>query len=100
MTNAPQGLHAFLRAYYHMKSADWTGNSPFPLKAMTADELTSSPRTHHGAPKTMSETVAPEMPSAAEIAAASGYTTTNWAFIRRNISERDSRAACRAIVSD
>ena len=28
---APQGLHAFLRAYYHMKSADWPGNNPHPL---------------------------------------------------------------------
>ena len=28
MWRAPQGLHAFLRAYYHYKSADWTGNKP------------------------------------------------------------------------
>ena len=26
MRNAPQGVHAFLRAYYHYKSADWSGN--------------------------------------------------------------------------
>src|SRR6516162_9612376 len=26
MLHAPQGLHAFFRAYYHYKSADWKGN--------------------------------------------------------------------------
>lgn len=31
MCNAPQGLKAFLRAYFHMKSADWPGNNPHPL---------------------------------------------------------------------
>jgi pimeloyl-ACP methyl ester carboxylesterase len=29
MRRAPQGIHAFLRAYYHHKSADWEGNQPF-----------------------------------------------------------------------
>ena len=28
MWHAPQGIHAFLRAYYHMKSADWKQNKP------------------------------------------------------------------------
>ena len=32
MLHAPQGLHAFFRAYYYCKSADWKGNQPFPLK--------------------------------------------------------------------
>ncbi len=27
MLHAPQGLHAFFRAYYHYKSADWTDNN-------------------------------------------------------------------------
>src|SRR5262249_1320333 len=36
MLHAPQGLHAFFRAYYHYKSADWKGNKPHPLKARTA----------------------------------------------------------------
>ncbi|KIP07285.1 hypothetical protein PHLGIDRAFT_89746 [Phlebiopsis gigantea 11061_1 CR5-6] len=31
LVDAPQGLHAFLRAYFHMKSADWPGNDPRPL---------------------------------------------------------------------
>jgi pimeloyl-ACP methyl ester carboxylesterase len=33
MQHAPQGLHAFLRAYYHYKSADWKGNKPVRLAA-------------------------------------------------------------------
>jgi len=45
MWHAPQGLHAFIRGYYHYKSADWAGNRPYP------------------------ETVAKHMPSVAEIAA-------------------------------
>jgi pimeloyl-ACP methyl ester carboxylesterase len=36
MLHAPQGLHAFFRAYYHYKSADWAGNKPHPLKALAA----------------------------------------------------------------
>src|SRR5262245_38901440 len=28
MLHAPQGLHDFLRAYYHHKSADWKANQP------------------------------------------------------------------------
>ena len=32
MLNAPQGLHTFLREYFHMKSADWDRNDPHPLK--------------------------------------------------------------------
>src|ERR1700680_783058 len=31
MHRAPQGLHDFLRAYYHHKSADWKVNQPYPL---------------------------------------------------------------------
>src|ERR1043166_3535775 len=33
MRQCPQGLHAFLRAYYHVKSADWPHNRPLPLPA-------------------------------------------------------------------
>jgi hypothetical protein len=33
MLHAPQGLHDFLRAYYHHKSADWPHNRPRPLPA-------------------------------------------------------------------
>ena len=70
MRNPPQGLHAFLRAYYHMKSADWRQNTPFRLASSTASEMAKLPTYYimEGA-KTMPETVAPEMPSPAEIAA-------------------------------
>jgi len=70
MRDCPQGVHAFLRAYYHYKSADWAGNRPFPLKAWSADELAKLPA-YYVMPlaKGMAETVAPEMPSAAAIAA-------------------------------
>src|SRR5216684_716156 len=33
LLHARQGIHDFLRAYYHMKSADWKQNKPFPLTA-------------------------------------------------------------------
>src|SRR5436305_1348507 len=44
MWHAPQGIHAFLRGYYHMKSADWTQNQPAPLAARTASEWARLPR--------------------------------------------------------
>jgi len=70
MWHAPQGIHAFLRAYYHMKSADWKQNSPFPLAARTANEWAKLPRYYvMDLDKGMAETVAPEMPSAAAVAA-------------------------------
>ncbi|MGF1649143.1 MAG: alpha/beta hydrolase [Hyphomicrobiaceae bacterium] len=43
MLEAPEGFHAFLRAYYHMKSADWPDNRPFKLAAWTAPELAKLP---------------------------------------------------------
>src|SRR5438105_5507284 len=36
MQDCPQGVHAFLRGYFHHKSADWPDNRPFPLAAWTA----------------------------------------------------------------
>ncbi len=70
MWHASQGLHAFLRAYYHMKSADWSQNHPAPLAARTATEWAKLPRYYvMDLDKGMAETVAPEMPSAAAIAA-------------------------------
>jgi pimeloyl-ACP methyl ester carboxylesterase len=69
MHHAPQGVHAFLRAYYHMKSADWTPNQPFPLKGRTAEEWAKLPRYYvMDLQKGMAETVAAEMPSPSQIA--------------------------------
>ncbi len=42
MRHCPQGLHAFLRAYYHHKSADWADNKPYRLASWSAGELTQS----------------------------------------------------------
>ena len=70
MRHARQGLHAFLRAYYHVKSADWPANRPFALSAATATEMAKLPDYYvMDLHKGMSETVAPQMPSAAQIAA-------------------------------
>ncbi len=70
MQSARQGVHDFLRAYYHHKSADWAGNTPCPLKAWSADELAKLPTYYvMDAGATMAETVAQEMPSAAAVAA-------------------------------
>ena len=43
MWHAKQGVHDFLRAYYHHKSADWKANKPFELAGWTADELAKMP---------------------------------------------------------
>lgn len=70
MRNCPQGVHAFLRAYFHFKSADWKGNRPFPLAGWSAPELAKMPTYYiMEAGRGMAETVAPEMPSEEEIAA-------------------------------
>ncbi len=75
MLHAPQGLHAFFRAYYHYKSADWKGNQPHPLKARTAAEMAQIPTYYvMERDKGMAATVAPMMPSAAEIAACKWLT--------------------------
>jgi pimeloyl-ACP methyl ester carboxylesterase len=75
MRNAPQGIHDFLRAYYHAKSADWPENRPHKLASWTAGELAKLPTYYiMDAGKDMAATVAPEMPSQAEIAACTWLT--------------------------
>ncbi|HKW84138.1 MAG TPA: alpha/beta hydrolase, partial [Burkholderiaceae bacterium] len=75
MLKAPQGLHAFFRAYYHYKSADWPGNKPHPLKGRTAAEIGQMPTYYvMEKDKGMAATVAPFMPSPAEIAACKWLT--------------------------
>jgi pimeloyl-ACP methyl ester carboxylesterase len=70
MTRSRQGMHAFLRAYYHYKSADWIGNNPFHLTGATASELARIP-TYYIMDQAldMPQTVAVEMPSPDAIAA-------------------------------
>ena len=75
MLHAPQGLHAFFRAYYHYKSADWKGNKPNPLKARTAEEMAKIPTYYvMDKDKGMAQTVAPFMPTAAEVEACKWLT--------------------------
>jgi pimeloyl-ACP methyl ester carboxylesterase len=70
MWHCPQGVHAFLRAYYHHKSADWRQNRPFKLQGWTAEELAKMPTYYiMDLGETMAETVAHVMPTADEIAA-------------------------------
>ncbi len=75
MWRAPQGVHAFLRAYFHMKSADWPGNEPAPLQSWTATELAKLPAYYiMDAGLNMAETVAPERPSDADAAGCAWLT--------------------------
>jgi pimeloyl-ACP methyl ester carboxylesterase len=70
MQHAPQGVHKFLRSYYHVKSADWPQNRPFRLESWTAAELAKLPRYYiMDLDKGMAETVAADAPTAAEVAA-------------------------------
>jgi pimeloyl-ACP methyl ester carboxylesterase len=69
MRICPQGIHAFLRAYFHVKSADWRTNLPYPLESWAAVELAKMPRYYiMDLAKNMAETVAEHAPSAAEAA--------------------------------
>ena len=75
MWKARQGVHDFLRAYYHMKSADWPANKPFPLTSNAASEQAKLPRYYvMDLDKGMAEQVAAEMPTAAQIAACQWLT--------------------------
>jgi pimeloyl-ACP methyl ester carboxylesterase len=60
MLEAPQGLAAFLAAYYHVKSGDWPGNVPYPLKGWNAEALAELPTYYiMDLAAGMAETVAP-----------------------------------------
>lgn len=75
MLHAESGLRAFLRAYYHVKSADWKHNEPFELGSRAVAELAKMPRYYiMDMDKTMPQTVAPDMPSPTQIAACAWLT--------------------------
>ena len=64
MWHCKQGVHDFLRAYYHHKSADWTSNKPARLASWSAGELAKMPTYYiMDANEDMAATVAKEMPS-------------------------------------
>jgi pimeloyl-ACP methyl ester carboxylesterase len=70
MWRCEQGVHDFLRAYYHHKSADWVDNRPYRLASWSASELAKMPTYYvMDRHETMAQTVAHEMPSAEAIAA-------------------------------
>ena len=69
MWKCPQGVHAFLRGYYHHKSADWNANQPHRLASWSADEMAKMPTYYiMDRDQDMAQTVAREMPGDAEIA--------------------------------
>jgi len=70
MWHPPQGLQAFIRGYYHYKSADWTDNKPFRLASRTAAEMAQMPTYYiMDLADGMAETVAKNMPTAVQITA-------------------------------
>jgi len=70
MWHCKQGVHDFLRAYFHHKSADWKANQPHELAGWTAIELAKMPTYYiMDLADDMATGVAKEMPSPAEIAA-------------------------------
>jgi pimeloyl-ACP methyl ester carboxylesterase len=67
MHGCAQGVHAFLRAYYHCKSADWKQNTPFPLTSWAAAELAKMPKYYiMDLDQGMADTVAEMAPLAAQ----------------------------------
>src|SRR5205814_2752512 len=81
MHRAPQGVHDFMRAYYHHKSADWKANAPYPLQSWSAGELAKLPTYYiMDLAEDMAATVAKEMPAAAEIAANQWLPDSELAF--------------------
>lgn len=69
MDNPEQGMRRFLRAYFHMKSADWHGNEPYELERTDAEALAELPE-YYVMPLGMGMpvTVAREEPSDSESA--------------------------------
>ncbi len=69
MMNAGQGLSDFVRAYFHHKSADCLENKPQPLPGNDAAAYALLPTYYvMDADQDMAQTVAPYLPSAAQIA--------------------------------
>ncbi|CAM3261463.1 Epoxide hydrolase B [Methylobacterium mesophilicum] len=63
MDGSPTQVAAFLRAYFHHKSADWPGNPPHPLSGWTAEALAEMPTYYvMDLGRSMPATVAPEGP--------------------------------------
>ncbi|MEM6621247.1 MAG: alpha/beta hydrolase [Pseudomonadota bacterium] len=75
METAPEGMEAFLRAYFHMKSADWANNQPYRLDGWTAEELAKMPLYYvMEADQTMPQAVRGALPDDAAIGACQWMT--------------------------
>jgi hypothetical protein len=88
MMGCPQGIHAFLRAYDHYKSADCAANKPYPLASWSARELAKLP-TYYVMPldEDMPATVAPTRRARARSRPAAGCPTPSLRSTRRNTPE-------------
>ncbi|WP_210035743.1 alpha/beta fold hydrolase [Methylobacterium sp. PvR107] len=63
MDGNPTRVAAFLRAYFHHKSADWPGNAPHPLAGWTPEALAEMPTYYiMDLGRSMPATVVPEAP--------------------------------------
>lgn len=70
MCGGRPGMHDFLRAYFHHKSADWAPNQPYRLNDWSAEQMAQLPTYYvMDLDQTMPQTVAPHLPSRAAIAA-------------------------------
>ena len=89
MWHSAQGLHDFMRAYYHVKSADWAPNQPHPLSAWRADVMAELPH-YYVMPldKTMAQAVAEFMPDAAAVAACQWLPETDLAVYAQEYARR------------
>jgi len=99
----PQGLHGFLRALFYVKSADWPGNKPYPLKGRNAADLAQMPTYYvMELGKTMPETVAPFEPSAAEVQACKWLTEPELGVYTNEYGRTGFQGALQAyrVVSD
>ncbi|WP_168598878.1 alpha/beta hydrolase [Rhizobium sp. SG570] len=97
MWHPPQGLHTFLRAFFHVKSGDWPGNKPHPLKGRTAADLAQMPTYYvMDLGKTMPETVAPFQPSTGEVAACKWLTEPELAVYTQEFGRTGFQGALQA----
>ena len=94
MWHCQQGVHDFLRAYFHHKSADWKDNRPHRLAAWSAEELAKMPTySIMDLADDMPTAVAKEMPSRKRSLPAAGYRTRSWPFTPASIGAKAFRAA-------
>ena len=100
MQHATQGLHAFLRAYYHMKSADWLENHPQPLAAASAAELSRLPPYYVMPHKLgMAETVAPTCQRRRPLRLVAGCPTASSRCMPQLMNGRGFKGACSGTVA-